>query len=201
MSTYVEDRLQILDLMNGWMHRDLGEWDKLKDLFHPDGTIEITWFNGLGFDFVEASKGMGASDFHNKHLIGTPTVTFNNDKAIVETNAMILGENVRLDIACCTHNRFWDRVEKRDGRWKISNRVAIYDMSAFQFPIKNYEVDDDIVKKYPREYAALAYCLELSGFPIKSVQATKGSSLEKQIKAEGLKWLAVESHPGGHQRF
>ena len=42
MSTYVEDRLQILDLMNGWMHRDLGEWDKLKDLFHPDGTIEIT---------------------------------------------------------------------------------------------------------------------------------------------------------------
>lgn len=193
MSTYIEDRLQISDLINGWMHRDLAEWDKLKDLFHSDGTLEITWFKGLGSQFVEDSKGMGASDFRTKHLIGSPTVTFNGDKAIAETNAMILGENVRLGIGCCTHNRFWDRVEKRDGLWKISHRVAIYDMGTFQFPTKTYEIDVEIVKKYPREYAALAYCLELSGFPIKSVQATKGSDLEKQIKTEGLKWLAGSS--------
>jgi hypothetical protein len=37
------DRQQLNDLINGWMHRDLGEWAQLRDLFHPDGTIEITW--------------------------------------------------------------------------------------------------------------------------------------------------------------
>lgn len=42
MHTYLEDRQQITDLLTGWIHRDTGEWDQLRDLFHPDGTIEIT---------------------------------------------------------------------------------------------------------------------------------------------------------------
>ena len=39
----LQDRQDLNDLMNGWMHRDLGEWEQLRNLFHPDGTIEITW--------------------------------------------------------------------------------------------------------------------------------------------------------------
>ena len=42
MQNYLDDRLQITDLLTGWMHRDLGEWQQLRNLFHPDGTIEIT---------------------------------------------------------------------------------------------------------------------------------------------------------------
>jgi SnoaL-like domain len=189
-STYVEDRLQIADLITGWMHRDLAQWDKLRELFHPDGTIEITWFQGLGHDFVEASRGMGASDFRTKHMIGAPVVTFNGTKAIVETNSEVLGENVRLGIACDSHARFYDRVEKRDGVWRISHRASVYDMGTFTFPTKMYEIDAEIVNRYPREYAALAYCLDLSGFPIKRVQATKGSALEKEMKAAAQEWLA-----------
>jgi hypothetical protein len=47
MQTVLEDRQSIADLMTGWIHRDLAQWDKLRELFHPDGTIEITWFEGL----------------------------------------------------------------------------------------------------------------------------------------------------------
>jgi hypothetical protein len=49
--------------------------------------------------------------------------------------------------------------------------------------------DRDLVKKYPREYAALAYLLEKSGFPVKRTFATKGSDLEKAMKAAGEAWL------------
>jgi hypothetical protein len=44
---------------------------------------------------------------------------------------------------------------------------------------------------YPREYAPLAYLLEKSGFPVKRVFATKGSDLEKTMKANGQAWLVA----------
>lgn len=162
MQHYLEDRLQITDLMTGWIHRDLGQWDGLRELFHPDGTIEVTWFEGLASEFVDGSMKMGASDARTKHLIGTPKVTFNQTatKAIVETNAMIIGENVKLNVGCVGHNRFYDWVEKRDGVWKLLHRQSIYDMASFTFPMGPVEIDSAVAAKYPREYAALAYMLE-----------------------------------------
>ena len=67
----VEDRLSIADLVTGWIHRDLGEWDQLRNLFHPDATIDITWFAGKVSDFVDGSMKMGASDFKAKHVIAS----------------------------------------------------------------------------------------------------------------------------------
>src|SRR5882762_8145067 len=96
--TNLEDRQSIADLMTGWIHRDLAEWDQLRELFHPDGTIEISWFEGLASDFVEGSMRMGQSDVRTKHFISAPLVTFKGNKAIAETNAVVIAENVRLDL-------------------------------------------------------------------------------------------------------
>lgn len=189
MQKYLEDRLSIADLMTGWIHRDLAQWDSLRELFHSDGTIEVTWFEGLASEFVDASMRMGASDLRTKHFIASPVVTFNGSKAIVETNAIIVGENVRLGLGCESHNRFYDLVEKRNGAWKITRRQSIYDMGSFTFPGGLVEIDSETVARYPREYAPLAYLLDKSGFPVKRVFATKGSELEKEIKADGQRWL------------
>jgi len=193
MHDKLTDRQQLNDLMNGWMHRDLSEWAQLHDLFHPDGTIEITWFEGLGSDFVEGSMRMGASDLRTKHLIATPAVTFNavGNKAILETNAIIMAENVKLNIGCECHNRFYDLAEKRDGVWRLFRRQSVYDMGTFTFPMGPVEIDQRIVAKYPREYAALAYLLEQSGFPLGRVFATRGSELEATMKAAAQSWLAA----------
>lgn len=187
------DRQQLNDLMNGWMHRDLGEWAQLRDLFHPDGTIEITWFEGLASEFVEGSMRMGASDLRTKHLIASPAVTFNarGNKAILETNAIIIAENVKLNIGCECHNRFYDLAEKREGVWRLFRRQSVYDIGTFTFPVGPVEVDRSIVTKYPREYAPLAYLLEQSGFPLGRVFATRGSELESAMKAEGQRWLSA----------
>jgi len=177
--------------MNGWMHRDLGQWDKLRDLFHPDGTIEITWFEGLASEFVNGSMRMGASDLRTKHLIASPAIQFNasGDKAILETNAIIIAENVKLNIGCECHNRFYDLAEKRDGVWKLFHRQSVYDMGTFTFPIGPVAIAQEVVMKYPREYAALAYLLEQSGFPLGRTFATRGSELETSMKAEAVRWL------------
>jgi SnoaL-like domain len=190
MQTLLEDRQIISDLMTGWIHRDLADWDKLRDLFHPHGTIEVTWFEGLARDFVDGSMRMAKSDLRTKHFVGAPTVTFNGNRAAVETNAIIIGEDVRLDLGFTAHNRFYDQVEKRNGVWKIVKRQSIYDFSYFNFPQGVIEIDRDLAKKYPREYAPLAYTLVKSGFPVKRVFATRGSVLEKTMKANGQTWLA-----------
>lgn len=186
---YLADRLSINDLINGWIHRDLAQWDELRKLFHPDGVIEITWFEGLFSEFVDASARMGASDLRTKHFIGMPVVSFLGDKALVETNAMIVGENVKLGLGCESHNRFFDWVEKRDGEWKIVKRQSVYDMGSFTFPQGVVDIDPKIVAKNPREYTALGYLLEKSGFPVGRVFATKGSDAEKAMKAAGKVWL------------
>jgi hypothetical protein len=72
------------------MFRDIGQWDKLRTLFHPDGRMEASWFQGLFSDFVDASMRMGASDLRTKHVMGTPIISLTNDKAIAETNGFNL---------------------------------------------------------------------------------------------------------------
>lgn len=193
MQSQLQDRQQLNDLMNGWMHRDLGEWSQLSELFHPDGKIEVTWFEGLVSDFVTGSMRMGASDLRSKHLIASPAITFNagGDKAILETNAMIIGDNVKLNLGCECHNRFYDLAEKRDGVWKLLYRQSVYDIGTFIFPCGPVPIDQMIVVKYPREYAALAYLLEQAGFPLGRVFATRGSELEAKMKADGKHWLSI----------
>jgi hypothetical protein len=61
--------------------------------------------------------------------------------------------------------------------------------SSFTFPYGIVELDTSAIQKYPIEYAPLAYLLQQSGFPVTSIYPTKGSDLEKTIKAEGKTWL------------
>ena len=190
MDARLEDRAAIADLMTGWMHRDLGEWDRLRGLFHPGATIAITWFDGLASDFVDGSARMGASGLRSKHLITHPQITFNGDRALVQTNAMIIAENTVLELGATAHNRFLDQVEKRDGGWRISRRDSSYDMSYFNFLTEVQQADEQEVRRFPREYAALAYLLEKSGFPVVREFPTRDSALEAEIKAAGAAWLS-----------
>ncbi|OIJ97348.1 hypothetical protein BIV23_31260 [Streptomyces monashensis] len=180
--------------MTGWIHRDLAEWDQLRELFHPDGRIEITWFEGTAYEFVDASARMGASDLRSKHLITAPVATFSADgtRAVSETNAVIIGENVRIELGCNSHNRFIDRLEQRNGVWRILDRKSVYDFGSFTFPAGVVEIDREALAGYPREYAALAYLLEVSGFPVRRTFATKGSERERVIKQSAFEWLRGE---------
>lgn len=191
MTPTADDRQAIADLMTGWMHRDLAEWDRLRDLFHPDGRIEVVWFDGPASQFVDASAAMGASEFRTKHMIGSPMVRFSADgrRAVSETNAIIVGQNARLGLGCDEHSRFLDRVERRDGRWRILDRRCLYDSGTFTFPTGFVQIDTSALARYPREYAPLAYLLEASGYPIERTLATRGSDLERTLKQRASEWL------------
>ncbi|MEW2164540.1 nuclear transport factor 2 family protein [Streptomyces sp. NPDC007084] len=196
-STQLQDRQDIADLMTGWIHRDQGRWDRLRELFHPGARIEITWFEGLASDFVDASARMATTGLRTKHLITAPAVTFSADgtRAVSETNAVIVVENGGLALGCNGHNRFIDRLERRDGVWRIADRKSVYDFATFTFPAGITGIDAGVVAKYPPEYAALAYLLDRSGFPVERTFATQGSELERDLVDSAFAWLGEEARP------
>ena len=62
-------------------------------------------------------------------------------------------------------------------------------MSYFNSLTQVQEIDEKAVRGFPREYAALAYLLEKSGFPIRRGFPTRACALEAEIKAAGTAWL------------
>ena len=164
MTANLEDRQAIADLMIGWMRRDLARWEALRELFHAGGTIEVTWFEGMFSDFVDASMRMGASDLRTKHVIAAPVITFHGDRAIAETNAIVVAENVSVGVGAMTHNRFYDRIEKRDGTWKIIYRQAIYDMGSITFPAGPVAVDGELIRRFPVSMLRWLTCWSKAAF-------------------------------------
>lgn len=184
-----DDKVAIGELINGWIYRDTAQWDKLAALFAPDATIEVTWFEGLAHDFIEASRVMGTSSLSSKHVIGSPIVTFNGDRAVSETNAMIVGMNESIRLGATVHSRFYDYLEKQNGEWKICKRQVIYDCGSFDFPAGIIPVDQQVVSLFPLAYAPLGYLLHSGGYPVKRLFATRNSPQEAEIRRGGEAWL------------
>ena len=73
--------------------RDYGDWISLNNCFHPDATINISWFSGPANEFIERSKIM-LSEFkpgeHSKHQIGRARIQVEGDRATCECHVELL---------------------------------------------------------------------------------------------------------------
>ncbi|AHH18756.1 SnoaL-like domain-containing protein [Nocardia nova SH22a] len=190
----IDDRRAIGELMTGWIHRDREQWDELAGLFHADATLRILWFAGSAHDFVDGSRRMGHGPLRSKHFIGAPAIRFAGDRAFVETNAILLAELTGAGIGATIHNRFLDRVSRRDGIWRIEHRDSVYDMGGFTYPFGVAGAPDidaqALSGRHPREYAALAYLLETAGHPVTGTYPTRFGEQETAILEAGGAWLA-----------
>jgi hypothetical protein len=176
-------------LVSGWMYRDTAQWDKLQNIFTPDATIEVTWFEGRAADFINASKKMGTSQLSAKHLISNPVIEYKGNKAIAETDVMIVVHNDSIKLGSTVHARFYDQIKRVDNEWKISRRQVFYDFGSFNYPTGPVEIDQNIVEKFPIAYAPLGYLLNSAGYPVNRIFATKNSDAEKLIREQGQAWL------------
>lgn len=186
---FAADKAAIGELINGFMYRDTAQWQKLSGLFSADAVIEVTWFEGLARDFIAASQKMSASPLTTKHLIGTPVISCRPQRAVAETNVMIIVLNADLRLGSTVHARFYDYVEKHDNAWKISRRQVIYDFGSFDFPAGPVAIDAEVAARFPLAYAALGYLLNSAGYPVKRLFATKGSEQETAMRQAGERWL------------
>jgi hypothetical protein len=128
----LSDRQQIEEVLNLYC-RGVDRCDEavLADCYHPDGVDDHGTFVGPGREFAAwAVKGAAkawAASHHTVHNIVIEWI--GTDAANVES--YVLAYNRRQDEAGPVEvfaGRYIDRFERRDGRWRISRRLALRDV-------------------------------------------------------------------------
>src|SRR5215469_12883893 len=124
------DRLLIRDLVDDWVvSRDAGDWERFRKVWHDDGWMMATWTQG-GFEYfiqmTEEGWKKGVSILHGQ---GAHSAEIAGDRAIAQTKMTISQRAAVHGVVCdvvCT-GRFYDFIEKRQGRWGLVLRQPIYE--------------------------------------------------------------------------
>lgn len=194
--TVEQERTAIADLVNNWaFFRDQEAWDALSATFHEGGTISLSWFDGPHAGFVAASRQLAArGGALLKHYIGVPRIRIDGDRALSEVNVtiMVRAKTPAGDVDTTSYARFIDRIEKRDGVWRISKRTAVYEKDRAD-PVDRAALPAEFfagLERFPAELRFLAAGLDRSDIPLSPATVLDKSPELAALHAEGDAWLA-----------
>lgn len=189
------ERLAIRTVVNDWvLWRDSGDWDRFATVWHDDGWMSATWFQGTAREFIAASRGAFERGVRILHVLGGSTCDIAGNRAIAQTRMTIhqraLVDGVLVDVACI--GRFYDFFEKRAGRWAIVRRQPVYEIDRLDpvDPSARMTLDGELLNRFPEGYRHLAYLQTKNGFDVRGgLPGLRGEAIEK-LYAEGRAWLA-----------
>jgi hypothetical protein len=195
------DSLAIREVVENWvLWRDAGDWERFATVWHSDGWMTATWFQGPATKFIEVSLEGFNRGVNILHLLGGFTCDVAGPRAIAQTKMTIHQrasiEGAGVDVVCT--GRFYDFFEKRDGRWGIVRRQPIYEKDRMDpvDPSAMLKLDAQRLEGFPEGYRHLAYLQSSNGFNVKQgLPGLRGAAVEK-LYAEGKAWLAGSSTPG-----
>ncbi|MGY8708374.1 nuclear transport factor 2 family protein [Bradyrhizobium sp. 18BD] len=195
MDQQLLDRLAIRDLVENWaVWRDAGDWERFATVWHDEGWMSATWFQGPARDFMRVSQEGFAKGVRILHFLGGTSIDLAGDRAIAQTKMTISQRALVHDVLCdvvCT-GRFYDFLEKRQGKWGIVRRQPIYEKDRIDpvDPAATLRLDQTALAALPEGYRHLAYMQELIGYKVKrDMPGLIGPEVEK-LYGEGREWLA-----------
>ncbi|MDA9438960.1 hypothetical protein XH98_07515 [Bradyrhizobium sp. CCBAU 51745] len=195
MDQQLLDRLAIRDLVENWaVWRDAGDWERFATVWHEDGWMSATWFQGPAREFMRVSQEGFARGVRILHFLGGTSIDLAGERAIAQTKMTISQRALVHDVLCdvvCT-GRFYDFLEKRKGRWGIVRRQPIYEKDRIDpvDPAASLRLDQQALAALPEGYRHLAYMQELIGYKVKrDMPGLIGPEVEK-LYGEGRDWLA-----------
>jgi hypothetical protein len=194
MNAETLDRLAIRDLVENWaVWRDAGDWDRFETCWHDDGFMCATWFQGPAREFIRVSREGSKKGVSILHFLGGTSVDLAGTRAVAQTKMTISQRAMVHDVLCdvvCT-GRFYDFIEKRDGRWAVVLRQPIYEKDRLDpvDPTATVALDREVLMALPEGYRHLAYAQEMIGYKVKrDMPGLKGAEVEK-LYARGRNWL------------
>ncbi len=103
----------------------------LRSVYHPDATDDHGMFKGLGVDFAPWIVDYLKDTRQCQHLIGNFTCDLQGDVAYTETYCLSINDNGQgLNITA--YNRYIDRFERRNGEWRIADRLVVLDVTRIE---------------------------------------------------------------------
>jgi hypothetical protein len=193
-----DDRLEIRELVESWaVWRDAGDWKRFRTLWFDDGRMMATWTQGTADEFIAMSKAGWAKGVNILHFLGAQSVDVAGDRAVSQTKMTIsqraVVEGVEVDVVCT--GRFYDFLEKRDGRWGLVLRQPIYEKDRMDplDPAARLELDHQLLAQFPVGYRHLAYLQTRIGYYVKrDMPGLQGAEVEALYRS-GAAWLRGEA--------
>ena len=201
MNDQLVDKLAIREVVENWViYRDAGDWERFATVWHSDGWMTATWFQGPFTEFIEASRKLFEQGGNILHLLGGWSCDITGKRAISQVkmtiNQRAMLDGLLVDVVC--FGRFYDFFEKRDERWGIVRRQPIYekDWLAPVNPAAVTALDPDLLNQFPEGYRHLAYLQAKNGFTVKrDLPGLRGPAVEK-LYGEGKAWLEGSERAG-----
>jgi len=200
MNDTIRDKQIIRDLIEQWvLWRDTRMWDKFRSVWHDDGQIWATWFQGTADEFIRISEDGYRRGVRILHTLGGMAIDIADTRAIAQTKMTIHQrasvDRVLCDVTC--RGRFYDFIEKRpvanghDG-WGIVLRRGVFDQDRIDVvePGAKLQLDKELLAQFPEGYRHLAYLQTRVGLTVnRSRPGLDGPELEA-LYAKGADWLA-----------
>jgi hypothetical protein len=188
------EKQRIREVVENWVvWRDSGQWEKFKTVWHSDGVMMATWFQGHFEEFIKVSIEGWNKGVSILHFLGGCSVEVNGDRAIAQTKMTITQrgpvDGVICDVVCT--GRFYDFMGKREGRWGVVLRQPIYEKDRLNplDPAANLQLDQELLNRFPEGYRHLAYIQTKLGFTVKpDMPQLKGPAVEA-LYQRGQDWL------------
>jgi hypothetical protein len=199
MST--DDARAVREIVENWaLWRDAGDWDRFATVWHDDGWMTATWFQGPARTFIEVSREGFERGVNILHFLGGFTCDVAGDRAIAQTkmtiNQRAAVHGVVVDVVCT--GRFYDFFAKRHGRWGIVRRQPIYEKDRMDpvDPSATLALEPGLLARFPEGYRHLAYLQSTNGFDVKDNLPGLRGNVVDALYAEGQAWLGGSPHPG-----
>jgi hypothetical protein len=190
----VDDKAVIRELVENWVvWRDAGDWERFRTVWHDDGRMMATWFQGPAEDFIRVSRLGFERGISILHFLGGSSVEVAGDRAVAQTK-MTINQRAEVDgVLCdvvCT-GRFYDFLERREGRWGIVLRQPIYEQDRLDpvDPAAALELDHALLERFPPGYRHLAYLQTGLGFTVKPDMPGLTGPAVDALYARGTAWL------------
>ena len=191
------DRALIRELVENWaVWRDAGDWERFRTVWHDDGRMMATWTQGTADEFIAMSKEGWARGVSILHFLGGSSIDLRGDRAVAQTKMTISQraevEGVLCDVVCT--GRFYDLLEKRNGRWGLVLRQPIYEKDRMDpvTPGAAPVLDRALLERFPPGYRHLAYLQTRIGYAVKpDMPGLEGPEVEA-LYGRGRRWLAGE---------
>jgi hypothetical protein len=198
MNDIVADTRIIRELVEHWaVWRDARLWDRFRTVWHAEGRMMATWFQGTYEEFIKVNDEGWAKGVRIIHFLGGSSIDVVGDRSIAMTKMTISQrapvEGVICDVLCT--GRFYDFIERRDGRWGLVLRQPIYEKDRLDpvDPAAKLVLDQELLASFPEGYRHLAYLQSKIGYKVKTdMPGIEGPELDA-LYARGTRWLNSEA--------
>lgn len=190
-----EDKTRIRELIESWVTwRDMGDWQRLRSIWHSDGMMAASWREGTADQFIEANRAGWDKGLDILHQLGGSVITVQAERAVSMTK-MVISQRAPIHGVLCdvsAQARHFDLWEKREGRWGLLERRTIFDRDRIDTvkPGEVVSLDERLLTSFPMPYRHLAYLQTSLGFPVRTDLPHLRSEAAERLYRYGEQWLS-----------